>query len=553
MKTWLVPVLCGALALAACKKDSSGSGDSKGVPGVPKPVAVDTSKLHVPALFASIPSDTPFVMASFEATPLEYWAKVRDAFGPLYSGMFTKLRASGGDKPGTRVIDAVFAELEGKWNAKGLESLGLSATPRFAIYGLGLSPVVFRIEIKDAKVLLATIERVAQKAAVTLPPATPAGAGSYWQFDEAGVRGIVAVTADNQFVFAAGSTDGVAAKLPLILGTEKPASNMADGKALMALMTQYGFGPYILGYADTKQLGHKIAEHFRPDLPPACGSEIDRLATRVPRIILGYTELTANRVAGAFVVELASDLQAEVAALRTNVPGLGEALAGDPLFAMGMAADLAGAKKLGQAMAGALASLGGACDAMAMAEAGASMDRTMSAPLPPPLDQITGGAMSLQSLSMQGGSPMPDAVDAIIVVAAKSGKGLFDAAKAAAPPIAQLGIEADGSLHKLSIPMHLPFDVFAGVGDHAIVVAAGDKSKHAADEVMKASGGGKTPLAVMSYDLGRFMELQAKLGGGGMFSPQGMGNVDFSKLGRATMSVDVDGHGLAMWVTFDLK
>jgi hypothetical protein len=196
--------LCLSLVLAtsACKKDGVSSDQPLPSELKPKPADVDTSKLKAPALFASIPSDTPYVAAAFEAVPLDYYAKMKTALGPTFANAFAQFHAIEADgKPD--VLTAVMTELDGKWNAAGLESLGFSATPRFAVYGLGLAPAVLRLEVKDDKAVLATIERVATKAGQALPAMATRDGRSFWRIPQRQVDIVVAL-ADNQLIVAVG-------------------------------------------------------------------------------------------------------------------------------------------------------------------------------------------------------------------------------------------------------------------------------------------------------------------------------------------------------------
>src|SRR5262245_30045983 len=77
-------------ALAACKKEGELP------PGFgPRGKAVDVDQLQAPALFAHIPADAPYVLASFEAVSLDYYAKMKRALGPALLRSFDQLRALG--------------------------------------------------------------------------------------------------------------------------------------------------------------------------------------------------------------------------------------------------------------------------------------------------------------------------------------------------------------------------------------------------------------------------------------------------------------------------
>jgi hypothetical protein len=283
-------VLVVMVALAACKKE--GGGDAMDLPAEMKPHVAqgDPSKLAVPALFASVPADTPYLVASLDAAPPELWARMRQAVKPLIDIAAAKWQEQRGKN---EVMDAVLSEMEGKWSQAGIESLGFSAQPRFAIYGLGLQPVVARMAVKDGKAVQATIERIAAKAGKQLPPPATRGGRSYWQYSDDGVSVVVSIAGD-ELIAALGKAEDVEAKLGLILGLDKPAKDMADGALVKQLMARHGFGGQLIGFADTRQLAGKALE-AAGGLPspasPACTGELDRLSAKLPHLVLGYSEL----------------------------------------------------------------------------------------------------------------------------------------------------------------------------------------------------------------------------------------------------------------------
>lgn len=562
-----VIAIASLLALAACKKD--GAGPDKQIPEELKPklAVVDTTKLKAPPLFAHVPADTPYVLASFEPVSLDYYAKMKDGFGTFFSKMISKKkRASKYDydpdgapaEADDELFDVLVEELSGKMDAKGFESLGLSATPRFALYGLGLAPVVFRIEIKDEKVLMATIERIATKAGMTLPPQETKDGKSFWRHvddDKTAIIGII----DNHLVVGGGPTKEVDAKLGLILGTEKPAQSMANGKALIDVMTKHGFGPNLIGYVDTRKVAAQAVALSDKQLPQVCIAEIDRIAAKVPRLVLGYTEISVKRAAGGIVLELEPGLLAEVAALKTEVPGLGAAMSDKPLMAFGGGIDLAKAQALLQKTVSSMGKLGDLCQSMEMARKAGDVLETLNQPLPEPFKKVTGAVIALHAFKM--GRRTPEKVDGFAMLTSTAAKELYDFAKDQAPPIDKLGITADGKLNKLAIPGgFIPFDVFAGVGDKAIVIAAGDKGRALGEKGMNGTANGKAPFLVATYDYGRFAELQAELQ---KMNSYGDDDEDkdlqdlqksISKLfDRGSFSVDVNDKGLVMWGALDMK
>lgn len=546
-------------ALAACKKE--GGGDAMDLPADmrPHPAQGDPSKLAVPELFASIPADTPYLVASLEAAPPELWGKMKQAFKPLIDTATEKWKEQRGEN---QVLDAVMSEMEGKWNQAGLESLGFSAQPRFAIYGLGLQPVVVRTAIKDGKTVEATIERIAAKAGKQLPPPSTRGGRSYWQHASDDGTAVVVSIGDHELIAAVGKAEDVEAKLGLILGLDKPAKSMADGALVKQLMARHGFGGQLIGFADTRQLAGKAIEAAGAAPSPACTAESDRLSAKLPRLVLGYSELSGSKIAGGFVLEMAPEVVADMRALRTEFPGLGAALSGHPIMAFAAGVNLARAQQLGSAAAGNLQQLGTACGLGSLADGAAQMARQLSRPLPDPVGQISGAAIVLDDLAFPaaGGGPMagmPEKVDGVLLLASPDARALFTRAGEMEPQVKSLGVTADGKLHDLHVPMPVPIALSAGVGDRVIVVTAGDKARGAGDKLVGARASGKAPLFAMTYDFGKLMDLAAKSNSMDPTAgvPELRAFVASMKdvMGRVSGTMDVTDHGLAFWSSIELR
>lgn len=537
-----------ALSAAACKKEG---GDLP--PGFgPRGPAVDVTKLQAPALFAHIPADTPYVIASFEAIPLSYYAKLRRAIGPALVRSIDQLRAAARDTEGDRWVDAIADELDGKWSAKGLESLGLSAQPRFALYGHGALPAVLRLEIKDDKALLATVERVARRAGVQLPPLENRHGREFWRVELPDDAGAIISIADHQLVAAVGPRHAIAAVLPQILGAERPARSMADGEELKRLIARHHLGPLLIGYVDSKRLASALVALADQAPPAACTAEIDRLAAQVPRLVVSSIELSDHRFSSAAVVELAPALAQSLKALRASVPGLTAALEGEPLMAFGGGLHLSRAQAAGQALATALRDLGQACGADELVRGARALREALDEPIPEPIRKLTGGAFAVDAIDMGGARRgIPRSLDGFGVVAAGDPKAVLEALSATAPPLRMLDLTADGKLHDLDgDKLGLPFDVHAGIGDRAIVLAAGDGGARRARKAMAATSDEPAPFLAASLDLRRLIELQARI------DPAAARALDADMIelfGRMTFSVDATDAGLTLWGASELK
>jgi len=550
----VVGLTLSLIALAACKKE----GELPPEFG-PRGPAVDVAKLQAPALFAHIPADAPYVFASFEAVPLPYYAKIRRALGPALLRSLDQLRsrAPDGGEAG-RWLEAVIDELDGKWSAAGLESLGLSARPRFAIYGHGALPVVARVEIKDGKALLATIERIAQRAGARLPPLENRHGREFWRLELPGEAGaIVAITGD-QLVAAYGPRPAIAAVLPQILGAEQPSRNMAGGDELKRLIARHRLGPLLIGYVDARRLASGVLALAEHAPPAACTAAIDRIAAQVPRLVVSYTELTDKRFSGAAVVELAPPLAEELKALRAAVPGLRAVLEGEPLLAAGGGIDLARGREAGKAVAATLRDLGIACDAQELVRAARELRDAMTEPIPAPLAKLAGAAIAIDSIDFgdgggKGGGAergVPRAVEGIAMAAVPDVRSAFASLEDNLP----VSVSADGKLHPIPLAkLGVPFDLHGGVGEQAIVVAAGARGKQQAEKVLAASAGDKAPFLAAKIDVTKLLELQRRLDPSARRDLADLDGAMAALFGQMTLRIDATDAGLALWMAGELK
>jgi len=568
-------LVAAVVITGACKKEQVGPAVAKPSIGVARtsasgfvarPTPIDLSSLSVPALFAHVPADTPYMIASFEAIPLEFWGKLKDAVGPTFQKIIDKAITTDPDGGGEvrQLLDVIREEMGGAWSAAGLERIGFSATPRFAMYGLGVMPVVFRLEVKDHRTVLATIERVAKRMKEPLEPRLAHQGREYWRFQDAMVDFIIALV-DNQLVMAVGPREKLDRSLGLVLGTEKPRASMADGRFLAQAAARHGFGPHFIGFVDTRQLLEQGVAYQTDALLPACRTAIERFSERVPRAVFGYSPLNSNLWSGGLVIELAPDLVKELAALRVEVPGLEAAVTETSIVAFGVGMDLDRGRQLALRAVLGMRGVAEACEGADTVESFKELEAVLFRPLPAALASITGGVITVEQLEFGPSGGMPEKLDAIAFVTSKDGNALFSQLETMIP-LGQLGVVADGLLHPVQ-GLPVPFPLHAGVGKHAVAISAGGEAATSlAQKVLAAGRSGPSPFVLMSYDYGRWLELELQVDNligsdddedelDEEFAPyeQELNEKLGTMYGRSAASLDVTDEGLVFWGTLEVK
>lgn len=534
LRSCVVPVALALVVAAGCKKEPAGE--------PPNAAALDFSALE--PLFAHVPADTPYVLASATTISSGYFEKVQRMYGPLVERALAAQATT--DTPDARLLKALGDELAGKWSPQGFASLGIDPTSRSVMYGLDVAPAVARLTLADGKLLRAAVERVAKRAQLTLPPSESLQGREIWRINVHDDIDVLVVLDDKQLVVAIGSRDGLASNLPLITGVERPAQKL-DSKVLAQVAAKHQLGSQIVGFADVPRIVRGVLARSDEKLPPACVAGVDKLTANVPLIAVGGG-FDEHRSYTTVVVELAPPVVQLAKQLTVAIPGFAAAFASKPAFAFGGGADVRKAQLAGQALFSAIGELGAPCGNEDFVRKMAERQAILSQPLPPVAESLRGGYAVVQNLVVD--NPAQIRADGYAVVAAGDPAQLLELAYGLAPPLRQLGIVADGKLHPVKLPEPPPFEVFAGVGGPGIVVAAG-AGKAAAESVLAATGGDRAPLLAIALDYGRMFAMAKQFGGNDpeLQMLDGMANM----FGAGTMSLDVTDHGVALSYNLEIK
>lgn len=316
-------------------------------------LAACSSHQNQNAPLAHVPANTPYVFANLKplskqaraglmhtwATPAQRKANVAHMHR-ITSDLKT-------DQPHlAKLLDAVADSIAGKTPAQMLAQEGIDPHERFAIYGLGLSPVM-RGQLSDPAKFHAYIAKLAKAYGQPFVKST-LGKRTYRHITlgQSALQLVVATHA-KQYVIALLPAKASQKQLRLALGIDRPKHSILDTGRLSKLAKTNGYGPYGVGYLDTTKLPALIAGGHDPllqalanilagkhhhahgaanlakALPAGCKPGLARIAARVPQVSFGFTRLAAKEQAQQLDIKLAPDIVKAFKDIGTQVPGLG--------------------------------------------------------------------------------------------------------------------------------------------------------------------------------------------------------------------------------------
>jgi len=542
-------VLALALAVAA---PSCGGGGGGG--GAAQPAAL-SSRWAAPSILSHIPADSPYVMVTLdppsEALRQKLMQNVEQqiaqstaAIDKLHGVDRSKL------KPWHRALLAFLDELRGKSSATWIEQLGFDPRGRFALYGLSLWPVA-RIEIASPQRMQAAIQRVLIASGVA-PELRTLDGRRYWLTGDSELSLVFAVL-DREAVAALLPTAVLDAALPLVLGTRLPEHNLAAATTVPELLARHHLLGFLLAYVDSHNLADIIAGPQPRALdiplrartgavPPACRTDLDRLASLVPRVVLGYHKVDATAFEATAVVELAPGAIGGLRALHAAVPEVGPRAPGHPLLALGAAVDLDQLIAWLRRGTQELHDHPFTCPWFAgINQSGAELADALATPLPPAWRGVRGFALTIDDASL-----VPPSVTGHVILAGDRVADLVTSLAGSVPAIAGIPLVGDGRAVALPTQqLRLPVQsAHLALTTDRLVIAAGAGSERRATEHLASRAPKASPLLTMAFDMPRLNQLLVALG-----QPQPGG---FGTLRDVGLRLDIGDRGLSfdVWGTW---
>jgi len=446
-----------------------------------KPPANDNT---LPLAFA--PADTPYAFANLEPTPaavLAAQSKRMQAMWPTVFAMYDDILADAGTLPERpkKILSALLDELRTRDTLDKLREIGVKPDAHFALYGVGLVPVM-RIELGDPAAFKAVIARVEAKVGEQVPTGKT-GAQDYWQIGSDQVAFVFALEGTH-LVATFWPTDASDAVKQALLGLTRPARNLVEAGTLQALAKQYGYTPHGAGYFDTVALVQRLsaaptgsdleiakALHLPTEgaiTDPACKAEILGIAQNFPRVVVGTESLTADKVTVGMQLEIAAPLAKSIADTITPAPG--SAAASDALLDVSISLPLLKLKDFWIKQAEAAAAKPYACASLAglnraFRDSKAKVDTT----IPPPLSELVGARLVLTKFAPPApGNAKPDFAGKVLY-ASSNPLGAIGMAQLALPGLKDVKITPDGN------PVALPANI-APAGIPPLTIALNDKA-----------------------------------------------------------------------------
>ena len=275
-------------------------------------------------LLKYIPADTPYVFASTDPLPSDLADKIEPTIDGLlksYQQMLryvvaeqaAKISAEEGGADRAEQFSGVAEEFLSLMSLDGIRGAGIERDTAFAFYGNGLLPVL-RLELSDSGLFDSAIAKIEEKADEPLLIGE-AGGKKYRYIDAEKIRVIIA-TLDEQAVITIVPSEFDESQVALALGLKKPAKSLKKSKEIARITKEYGFSDYFIGYIDNERIAEiftgnatdfdkELFSALGQELPQpteVCAAEIMATVSIAPRIVLGYSDVTAEQINGALIV-----------------------------------------------------------------------------------------------------------------------------------------------------------------------------------------------------------------------------------------------------------
>lgn len=384
----------------------------------------------------------------------------------------------------SRIARELVKDLRGRDTSAKMSETGLAVPGLSAFYGVGVVPVG-RFQLSSADAFRAWIAKI-EAASATKFSSAKLGDQDYWYVGNDKVQLVLAIQGEQLVItlFPANADDALRQRL---LGIVKPQQSIADSGELDTLIANEGYLPVAAGWIDFKRLfalyptdpgmlamAATFDDKPLPTITAECRSDIDSMIDKAPRMILGYTRLSATHMDARGRWNLAPDVAADLMALFSASTATGGEHP-DALFDMAINVPVLKMKELALKQAKAIVAQPYRCDSLQpLNKAATESVEKLSQVLPPPFSDITGLRITVDSISMPppGATMVPD-MRGKLLVASNNPSFLVGLAQMAMPALASVVVKTDGQ------PVEIPtkdMPIPAGAPIPPLHVAMSDKA-----------------------------------------------------------------------------
>jgi hypothetical protein len=417
-------------------------------------------------------------------------------------------------------IAAVVEELGSLLSIEGMRNAGLGRESTGAFYGNGILPVV-RFELTDGALFDAAIDRLEEEAGYELEVAE-LGNNKYRYLEAEELRVVVAVLG-NQGVITVVPSEFDDAQTSQALGLTLPETSIAESGRLQNIATEYGYSDYFVGFMDFAGIVDRflggasgldadlmaLMDHDAADLSDACKAEIQSVASIAPRMVMGYHDVSLDKIDSSVVLELRDDIASGLQGLSADVPGLGIDHGGLMSFGLSVAG-----KAMREFLEGRLDALEAGpfeCEHFAELQEGVAGGReALNQPVPPMVYDFRGFLAvitNIEGLDIASQTP-PTSIDGSFMLAMNNAQALVSLGTMFSPELAALNLQADGKPVALELPQMqaMGIDAFAALSDDAIAISVGESAETELEALLTADVADPSPFLSFSMDAARYYE-----------------------------------------------
>jgi len=485
-------------------------------------------------LLKYIPADTPYVFVSTEPLPSDLADKIEPTIDGILKSyqqilryvvaeQAAKISAEEGGADKAEQFSGVAEEFLSLMSLEGIRGAGIERDTAFALYGNGLLPVL-RLELSQSGLFDSAIARIEEKADEPLLIGE-AGGKKYRYIDAEKLRVIIA-TLDEQAIITIVPSEFDESQVALALGLKEPAKSLKKSKKIATIKKEYGFSDYFIGYIDNERIAaiftgnatdfdKELFSALGQELPQpteVCSAEIMATASIAPRIVVGYSDVTAEQVNGALIVELRPDIAKGLATIPAAVPGLGSDPGGFMSFGMGL--NPLALREFYESRLDSMESDPYECEDFAELQASVSKGReALNQPLPPVVYSFRGffaNIADFEGIDMSSDTDtMPTSIDASILLAVENVEALIMMGAMMDPQIAALNLMPDGKPVRLELDKLSEFvdDAFAAMSENALSISVGAGAESNSAELLLADSADPAPFMSVSMDSARYYSM----------------------------------------------